>query len=317
MIEQIKNMVEEGYSIKRISSILNLTTSEIKKEIENNNFELKKLIFSEDQIPYIRSLYLAGVSAKILGKKYSIDKRRIQKWANEIGALRSVSDSRRITNFNQNIFDEINTPGKAYWLGMLYSDAYNCLKTSTVILALNGNDVDHIKKLAKFVDLPESKVKKYIRNCDNANIAELKMYSKHLCETLSKHGCMQGKSLIVEYPKWLSEELNVHFIRGLFDGDGCITKRNINKEWKFDIAGTLNINSEIKNIIFNKLNLNIAIYPQNNIHILETSGNQKISQILDWLYADSTEDTRLDRKYEKYLELKEQQSNRKSWHASV
>ena len=34
--------------------------------------------------------------------------------------------------------------------------------------------------------------------------------------------CTQNKSLTLQFPNFISDELMPHFIRGLFDGDGCI-----------------------------------------------------------------------------------------------
>ena len=39
---------------------------------------------------------------------------------------------------------------------------------------------------------------------------------------LEKHGCVENKSLILQFPTTVPEELMHHFIRGYFDGDGCI-----------------------------------------------------------------------------------------------
>jgi intein/homing endonuclease len=50
----------------------------------------------------------------------------------------------------------------------------------------------------------------------------IRLYGKKLHDDLVKHGCVEKKSLILQFPKDLSQELISHFVRGYFDGDGCI-----------------------------------------------------------------------------------------------
>src|SRR5271165_3461257 len=100
-IEKIKQMVEDGYANKRIAVILQLSSKEVKRIIQQNNYLLLKENFSNDKIDYICHLYEQGVSAKTLGIKYSIDKRRVQKWVDEKGLLRDKNSSHRFTEFNQ------------------------------------------------------------------------------------------------------------------------------------------------------------------------------------------------------------------------
>jgi hypothetical protein len=309
----IKKMFEEGFAIRRISQILKLDEKYIKEIIKTNNIVLLKEDFSEDKIEHICDLYSRGVSAKQLGIKYSIDKRRIQKWISKYGELRSKYNSHRFTDFNQNLFDVIDTEEKAYWLGFLYADCYNCLTTNTVSLSLQINDFDHLCKLSKAIGLPIDKIS-YTKNKEGYEYYTLKMYSKHLCNTLAEKGCPQAKSFIITYPSWLNESLTVPFIRGLFDGDGSLAHR-INNEWKWSLATTKECGESIQNIILKQLdmtvNLSYISKTNHNTYELESNGNEKVLKLSNWLYGSSKINTRLDRKYNRYLELMQQQNNRK------
>lgn len=305
---KIKEMIELGFARKRIANKLEITIQEINKV----SAQIKKENFDESKIDYICSLYEQGISAKSLGYKYSIDKRRIQNWAFERGFLRDKNQSNRFTNFNQTIFDKINSEEKAYWLGFFYADAYNCNKTSTVSLSLQISDLNHLNKLAKFMDLPESKIK-YTKTKKNYEYYTLQMYSKYLCSSLNEKGCPQCKSFIITYPSFLEKKYTISFIRGLFDGDGCLCKRN-NNEWKWSLATTKECGESIQKIILDELglivNLSYISKTNNNTYELESNGNEKVLKLADWLYKNSPKHIRLDRKYDKYLELIEQQDNR-------
>lgn len=60
----------------------------------------------------------------------------------------------------------------------------------------------------------------------NANNCVWAASSKHLWEILNKYGCTPSKSLILKFPDesiFESKDLIRYFIRGYFDGDGCIS----------------------------------------------------------------------------------------------
>ena len=92
MQNKIKEMTENGFSAKRIAINLEEDHRQIIKTIKQNNYSIKKEQFNDSKIEKILELYELGVSAKNLGKKYSIDKRRIQKWAKEKEILRNRNE---------------------------------------------------------------------------------------------------------------------------------------------------------------------------------------------------------------------------------
>ena len=316
-MSKIQQMIEDGFAATRIAYILNLELAYILKLRKDNNWKLKLESFSEDKIKIIKSLYAQGVSAKTLGIKFSIDKRRVQKWAKFDGTLRTTFESHRYTFFDEHYFDVIDSPEKSYWLGFAYADAYNNPDINSFTIALKGSDKSHLIKLAKLLSYsPDKIIDGYAELNDKLfPTASLKLYSKHLCQTMTKLGCMKAKSFIIKYPTWLKEDLHLHFIRGMFDGDGCLTKRKPNNEWKWSLVSTKEACQDIKNIIekYLKMAVNFECISKtnNNTYCLEVTGNERIHKMMTWLYLDSHEAIRLDRKYQKYLELIEQQNNRR------
>jgi len=304
MKDKIKEMYESGHAIRRIASLLKLENDYVKDIVEQNNFKLVKEIFYEEKITHIIELYKGGVSAKQLGIKYSIDKRRIQKWVKSEGILRNISESIRVTTFDENKFDIIDTPSKAYWLGFFYADAYNCGITNTFSIALKESDKGHLEKLCDFINLPKEKIKPPSEDEEHPACA-VKIYSKHICEKMTELGCMQAKSFIIKFPEWLNESLQSHFIRGMSDGDGSIKFGLRSGDWKWNLVSTKECCQSISDI-FEK-NVGFPIHfediseTNNNTYCLDASGNQKLSKIFKYLYKDSTDENRLTRKYEKYL----------------
>ena len=77
-------------------------------------------------------------------------------------------------------------------------------------------------------------------SCNNKEFKRCRwgVTNKHLHTNLSILGCTPRKSLILQFPKdsifkeskqYSKKELIRHFIRGYFDGDGCISFTYANK----------------------------------------------------------------------------------------
>ena len=311
MEDKIREMIEEGFSARRISNDLNLDFDYIRNIIKKKGFSIKKEVFNPYSINHIMELYNKGVSAKNLGIKYGIGKRIILNKAKEMGVFRDVNFSHRIHQVNEHIFDEIDTEEKAYWLGFLYADGYNCEIKNSISLALKETDYDHVVKFVNFMDGEIKCIKHTISDLGNSYL--FKIYSKHLSKKLKELGCPQAKSFTIKYPEWLRSDLNFHFIRGYFDGDGSLGFNKKNREWKFSVASTKEMCESILDIL-NKNKLSVSIYciskTNNNTYSAETSGNLKIEKICNLLYNNAS--VYLDRKYEKYLQLLKFNNDRRS-----
>ena len=116
---------------------------------------------------------------------------------------------------------------------------------------------------------------------------------------------IQGKSLVLKFPLGLSKNLIRHFIRGYFDGDGCIHISKKEKTYHFSIAGTRRLLRPIQKILIKNCGLNkTKIMQKRNTYYLAYCGRIQVPRILDYLYKDSI--TYLDRKYKKYLRIKKE-----------
>ena len=207
MIDKIKNMYENGFSVRKISKDLSLSEDSVLDIINSNKLSFVKEQFSEDKIDHIISLYNAGVSAKQLGIKYSIDKRRVQKWVSKDN-LRDKSSAHRANSLNEDIFDQLDNKIKFYWLGFLFSASYN-VKSSNTIIVTSGNS-EKLKKLASYINIDDGKIK-------SGKKPTLKIYSKKLCSRFSELGYSAASDLRLF--DWLSDN-TVSFVKGACDGTG-------------------------------------------------------------------------------------------------
>lgn len=223
---------------------------------------------------------------------------------------------------NEDYFEKINTERKAYWLGLLYADGYNSSKTQyesstkgkSVELDLQDSDEHILKEFLK--DVPFGKIKKY-----NDYSYRLIFNSKKFSEDLDKLGCTRNKTSSIEFPNnsILEEQYINHFIRGYFDGDGCVwegkrRKMKVNDSTvqkghririvhnvKFTITGNISLISSIQNILINSLDfkktkLNTA--KSKKYVTLEYSGRGQMKAFYNYIYNDSS--VFINRKKEKF-----------------
>jgi intein/homing endonuclease len=124
----------------------------------------------------------------------------------------------RVNNFNDDYFETIDTEDKAYFLGLLFADGNVYTARYRVQITLANEDAYILQAFATAIGYTG---KMYI---DREKYSKLILPSKKMCADLTKLGCTPNKSLTLQFPTEVPNELMHHFIRGYFDGDGHISK---------------------------------------------------------------------------------------------
>lgn len=227
------------------------------------------------------------------------------------GIKRSYSSKRKHT-LNEHYFDKINTPNKAYILGLFYADGYNSLDKMTVRLQLQWSDVDILEKIKKEID--SSKPLRFVKCSDkiasngfcSQDMYVLEFYSKHICHTLDSYGMHQNKSLILSFPDFLSPNLYSHFLRGYFDGDGSFCcKSNGSHGDIITFTSTEQFCNRVKEIINTYTMARGGGVYDASCHngvtkVFSITGSLQTNAVLTWLYKDA--ELFLQRKYDKYYQ---------------
>ena len=142
--------------------------------------------------------------------------------------------------FNCNYFGTIDSPDKAYYIGLLASDG--CVyhnekytdKSDNVILQLKDNDIDILKKFYDVVGKHEEPF-----HYSNRPVAQCMFCSNTMSNDLKKYGIVQRKTYDYKMVD-LGKEYMGHYFRGYFDGDGTIYEmscRNTLSRYIIKIAG--------------------------------------------------------------------------------
>jgi hypothetical protein len=144
----------------------------------------------------------------------------------------------------ENIFNNIDSKEKAYWLGFIYADGG--IKGRAVTLCLSTKDEILVDRFIKF--LGDSKTKKRFYSCI---LNDKKFYSVHysvrndkIIFGLKNNGCFEKKTTRIRLPNLTTEDLFLSFLLGFYDGDGCQNSTVVcskSKNFLLDIKQQFNI----------------------------------------------------------------------------
>ena len=288
----MKEMYESGLSATKISKILGISTYKVLRNLRESgvNVTNKQNEINWD-INYVIKLYNAGLSLIEISKKISVSDRAISNQLKKIGV--EIVNKQNITKFDEKIFDSIDNEEKAYWLGFIYADGYVSSRDNGFEISLSLKDLEHLKKFAKFLK-HDNNVKVDSFRC------RFSVTNKHLKTRLIELGVTPKKSLTIQFPNssQVPDYLIPHFIRGYFDGDGCIlTKKTSVRKLNVSLIGTKNM---LENIIkHGNITTNILHVKVHSPEVFYISLGIKKSKIFcDYIYKDSN--IFLDRKRENY-----------------
>lgn len=263
--------------------------------------------------------YKSGITVTKLAKIYGVSRyvisARLSK--NGVSLFKKGFFLRVCKNINEHYFDVIDAENKAYFLGLLYADGcnHNSDKRKKISISLQDRDKHILEEMSKSIldDIQINFIKRRLPS--HKDQCSLTIHSHILSDKLVELGCASNKSLTLKFPEWLIDpELQRHFIRGYFDGDGSIgaykRKNRKSLSYNMEITSTLDFCKVAADIIKQNVEINVLLRPMapkinmitNKLYI---KGNKQVIQALDWLYKDAT--IYLQRKYDKYLELKENQ----------
>lgn len=121
----------------------------------------------------------------------------------------------------QYTFDKIETEEQAYWFGYLMADGYNHNSGRMIQFTQAEQDKDMVYRMRDFFGGGGICITEFGPEDPRQTLYMLSIYNRTLCSNLSKLGCHNNKSLNMTMPKF-SKALFWHFMRGYFDGDGCL-----------------------------------------------------------------------------------------------
>lgn len=251
----------------------------------------------------IITLYSNNISGSKLAHKYDVSESSIYRLLKRNNIrIRKMSIAKRKYSINENYFDNIDSEGKAYFLGFLYADGYNNEKKKSIYLTLHKKDINILNLLNDELgsNKPLREDRGYIR---------LAIENVQVSNSLVKNGCGQNKHNILKFPTFLNKNLIRHFIRGFFDGDGSITKSKTGAQ--MNITSNKDFIISLQEYLMEILDLNkTKIFKryknkeESLSHTMYYGGKKQLLKFYNYFYKDSSFYLkRKKHKFEKILEI--------------
>jgi hypothetical protein len=300
-VEKLKELMGQGLTRKEIGKVLNVRPDYLTDYLKlwgiegDIKSERRRHTVEEDEL--LKSMYYSSPKEELLSL---IDRSwlGIGKRASDLGLKRDPKFAANKTHsFDEYYFKSIDTPSKAYFLGLLYADG--CNSGRKLMLCLEKTDKHILERLRE-----EIKYTGELLTIKGGKYFSLQICSKELSKDLTLLGVMPAKTFKVTLPK-LSEELISHFIRGFFDGDGHIgvTTEYKKKNRILSFTGYTSFLEQVRNLIVKYTGVrksNVYLTKKNSmVGAFTYSKIDDLIKIREWMYKDC-EDFYLIRKKEKF-----------------
>jgi len=194
---------------------------------------------------------------------------------------------------------EMMTPDKAWLLGLLYTDGN--IYGNRVRLA--SNDRDMLEK-AQVILAPFGGGSRIIANHVRGSSCEiLQISSVELAEHVKKYGIYARKSLTISWPEFLDRVYWSHFLRGVLDGDGYIGLSG-GKLLISYATGSVSFAESIATVIGEVIDYKPSLWKHKKWNSYQVGlYSAKAKTFGAWLYHASEDKNRMNRKYNRYIEL--------------
>jgi len=303
--DEFAQMRLDGFTNREIAEKYNLNAGSVGNFLTRMGIKVQHREISQDEVDKVINMYsIYNKTIKEIGKEMHIGHEVISNILKSNGIkIRQRTDFNKKYHLDETYFDKIDTPNKAYILGLLYADGNVSKKGYIITLSLQERDKHILESINKELnyDKPLVLVDNSSKKGNVQNSYVLRIHNKYMANSLNKCGVVPCKSHILKFPFWLNRGLMRHFIRGYLDGDGNITKNPKYKHVSFIGSGLMM--DGLKEFIEDELKIHCSIYyhPNKSNKIVSIGGGIQAKKLLDYLYKDA--DMYLIRKYNIYEDL--------------
>ena len=199
--------------------------SQLQPNLRSQGWNLR--VIDHCQYGDILSQYIAGSTLNVIAKQFNV-------WPTTISCIlrkQGVQCRTSKYSYNKTFFSVIDTPDKAYFLGLMFTDGNVEHNGRTAKITLQIQDAYILDEFASRIFIgsrphlyhDDHDYKKFNGRRQAKRV--LKMSCGPLVQDLIRLGCVPAKSLSLHFPVALlrNREVLWHFMRGLFDGDGSLS----------------------------------------------------------------------------------------------
>jgi intein-encoded DNA endonuclease-like protein len=311
---QIIKLYNDNLNTNQIAQLLNRSQSTIERYLKKNGYKINygSRLTDEDR-QLIIQLYLEGKTCTEIWQHYFTDKYNSSAMIERVIRRNNLSKGKYIkpVAVNHNYFTTIDDEHKAYWLGFLTADGnvrYKSSNSCVISLQLRHDD-KYILEYFKNDINAEVNIGEY--QYGKKHCAVINIYSKQWAQDLQKYDIVPNKTFLINKLPDIPINLMKHFIRGYFDGNGCIMlykpKDQNLRRLKLSICGTQKFLQSLNQFLADNVGTNnqklIDMNKYNtNVFNLRYHRQEDVLKFCEYIYSECT--ICLQYKYNKYLQYR-------------
>ena len=241
-----------------------------------------RLKIPEEKREKVIGLYGSGASiskvSSVLGCSYSAARNLLIREGKHRPNSREYS-------VNDSFFESMTDEMSCYWLGFIVADGCILTGRNSLKIQLSTRDINHLYLFKKDIQA-ESPVKSY--EYKGRGYCRITVTSKQLVQRLSEFGVVPNKTSHEEWDpieEVIDEEMMGHFIRGVFDGDGCWCVGTRGQVYFDLVSASINFVNGFR-YYFARRGVKLYLRNQNNAFYLRTGNAASCYRIYKMMYGD-------------------------------
>jgi hypothetical protein len=198
----------------------------------------------------------------------------------------------RRSALHEDYFESISSSRCAYFFGLLAADGCVMPDWNKVSISLRQPDSYLLEELKKELKA-DAKIGIEYPRLSNTPACSLQLHSKKMVSDLIKNGLTARKSLTLEFPN-IPEQYFWSFVRGFFDGNGCISfqkRLKVSDTKRVTFAASSIFNLKLKGIFEEKFGIKscLSICDKNPEHSeLIIIRKEDVIKIRNFMYENDT-----------------------------
>lgn len=267
---------------------------------------MKKRTFTDEEVQKVIYNYtVLKMGQKRAGAEFHMNDRMVKRLLQENNIpIKSIQET-NVSRYGLNLdFFKKESHELGYFLGLVSADGCIASNENCIYIELQEQDGELLERLNKIIG--NEREVKYYKTSKGYKNAKLYFFSKEVKEILAEYNIIPNKTYDenFNFPYKLNRGFWLDYIRGYFDGDGCIKKTH---SLTFQLDGAKKeILENIQKFLLEEFNIETSL-----TYNIKDSGmklwrlycyGDKADKIFNLIYNKSS--IHLKRKYEKYLLLK-------------
>ena len=247
---KILELYSSGKSVTEVARIMGVSTTPIYRILNKFNVEIRggKKGVNRKEVPQehideiVYNYVNLGMGLLPSSKKFGYSQKKTASILKEAGVkLRTYVEAKDLTRkytLDDDFFKH-QSHNMAYVLGLLASDGNIAKNENGIFIELHEQDKQILEDIRKITN--NSRPLAYYThkhpNGTETPAVKFKAWSSAWKKDLAIYGIVPAKTLILEPPTFLAPEYHISYIKGYFDGDGCIHERQYGTGYAVEIVG--------------------------------------------------------------------------------